>query len=359
MKMFSTPSILLLSLVLGAGAGIVAASLTLGVLQNYSAAISNTGAISLTGERPLTKPESASQAMETVREKAAPAAVEIFSKPSDITGAYEPKEGQSRGFFVTSDGWLITAPYFFSQAEASRAKVVFNDKVYPVQKVVESSSSQVLFLKIEITNAPVLAFGNISELSPGDQLFVVPSADELFVSSLFRSVWSGAVSLPAEVSARRFELTDLLDSNFTGAPVTNSSGEVVGILVATEFGNTRTVLPFSSIQPAVYSLLKEGKVTDFWFGANVTDLSRVIGYDESFTRSYTKGALLGTITKNSPAEAAGLLREDIIISVGGLEISKHQSLDELLADYHPDDTVNLVVDRQGTVLKIDLVLKSN
>jgi S1-C subfamily serine protease len=147
-----------------------------------------------------------------------------------------------------------------------------------------------------------------------------------------------------------------IDSRLAGAAVANSSGEVVGILVADQFGETRTVLPYTAFKSAVYSLLKEGRVISPWFGAISTDLSRAIGYDESYTRGYTKGTLLGTITKDSPAETAGLRRGDIVVSAGGLEISEKQSFDELLADYHVGDTLNLIIDRAGESLKVDVVL---
>jgi serine protease Do len=358
MKMFSTPSVLLLAMALGAGAGIVASSLTLNSLYDYSVAISSSGPIRLAGERPQTEPSSYEQATQEVREKVSSATVEIFSKPSDVTGAYEPGEGQGSGFFITSDGWLVAAPYFFSIAETAQAKILFNEKIYSVEKVIDDSTSAVVFLKIDIANAPVVSFGEALSVEPGDYLFVAAGARELFVSSFFRSIHVGDISEPAETFSHRFELTMDAESYFTGAPVANSSGDVIGILTSEEFGETHTVLPLSAIKPAVYSLLKSGEIITLWFGAMVTDLSRAIGYDETFTRGYTKGALLGTITKGSPAETAGLTRGDIIISVGGQELSASLSLDELLTDYHSGDVLNLVIDRGGIISKVDLTLGS-
>lgn len=360
MKMFSTPSILLLSVALGAGAGVVAAALTLGALRDYSTIISAPDSIDLSGERPRFEPSNYGQAVEEVRDKVGSAAVEIFSSPSDLTGAYEPGEGQASGFFITSDGWILTAPYsyYLSATEVVRAVVLSNGKIYPVQKVVIASAGTALFLKIEISNASVVSFGNSLAVDSGDNLFVVASSSELFASSFFRSVWLGEISAPAETAGRRLELNTPIDSHFSGSAAVNSSGEVVGILTADQFGETKTILPLTAVKPAIYSLLKEGKIISLWFGAVATDLSRAIGYDETYTRGYTKGALLGTITKGGPAETAGLLRGDIVLSVGGLEISEKQSLDELLSEYHVGDAVNLIIDRDGTSMKIDLLLGS-
>lgn len=359
--MLSTPSILLLAIALGAGAGVVATSLTLSSLRDYSAIIFAPNSISLSGERSRPGPSDYGQAVATVREKTAPAAVEIFTAPSDATGAYEPGEGQASGFFITSDGWILTAPYsyYFSTDEAARVMVLAGGKIYPVQKFVKDSNTAVLFLKIEISNASVVSFGNALSPEAGDSLFVTASPGEIFVSSFFRSVRVGEISQAAEIINRRLELNTSIDSHFSGSAVANSSGEVIGLLVADQFGETKTVLPFTAVKPAVYSLLKEGKIVSLWFGAVATDLSQVVGYDETYTRGYNKGALLGTITKDSPAANVGLLRGDIVLSVGGLEISEKQSLSELLSDYHVGDTLNLVIDRGGTIIKIDLILGSH
>lgn len=356
MKIFSTPSILFLAAALGAGAGIVATSLTISSLHDYSAIISATGPISLSGERPLAEPGSFEQALEEIRDKVTPATIEVFTGPSDSTGAYEPGRGEASGFFVTSDGWLIVAPDNLSVYDLERSIILFGQKIYPVEKAVVDSSSSVVFLKIDVNNAPVTSFGNSLLLESGDSLFVVGYSEAILSSSLFRSIQTGSVSNQAGVVNRRLELAQEIDVVFSGSAVVNSSGEVVGILISDNTDKTSTVLPLTAIKPVIHSLLKDGEATGLWFGAVVTDLSRAIGYDSSFTRDYTRGALLGTITKDSPAESAGLQRGDIIISVGGLEINEHQSLAELLSAYHVGDSVSLVVDHEDVVSKIDLVL---
>ena len=357
--MLSTPSILLLAIVLGGGAGVITASLTLSYLRDYDTVISTPNSINLSDERVRPDPSNYGQAVEQVREDVGVAAVEIFSAPSDATGAYEPGEGQASGFFITSDGWLLTAPLYLSATEAAQAMILYNGKVYAVQQALADTATGVLFLKIEISNAPVVSFGNSLSVNPGDNLFVVSAANELFVSPLVRTERIGEISLPAETVSRRLVLNTSIDSRFSGSAVVNSSGEVIGVLMANKIGETETVLPVTAFKPVVYSLLKENKIASLWFGAVATDLARAVGYNETYTRSYTKGTLLGTITKGSPAETAGLLRGDIIISVGGLEISEKQSLDELLSDYHIGDSVSLTIDRNGTSLKIDLVLGSH
>lgn len=356
MKMFSLPSILLLCLTFGAGAGVIAASLTFGSLRDYHAVISAPETISLSGERLRLKPNDYEQAIQTVREKTAPAAVEIFFTPSDASGAYEPGEGQASGFFITSDGWLITAPRSFSASEAALTKVLVNGKIYTIQKIVEDPDNLVLFLKIEISNAPVVSFGDPAALETGDNLFVVASLDGIFVSSFFRSFRLGEISAAAETISRRLELNTLIDSRFSGSAAANSSGEVVGFLITAQPDETKIVLPITAVEPAIYSLLKTGEIVSLWFGAVATDLSQAVGYDETYTRGYTKGALLGTITKGSPAEIAGLKRGDILVSVDGLEISEKQSLGELLSDYRVGDSLVLAVDRDGITMKTDLVL---
>ena len=60
-----------------------------------------------------------------------------------------------------------------------------------------------------------------------------------------------------------------------------------------------------------------------------------------------QGAAVKVISKDSPAEAAGLKENDIITHVDGDEISSSSDLVNKIATYTPGDKVTLSVYRQG------------
>lgn len=354
MKTFSPFSILFLAVAFGTGAGIIGAAWTLNYLHDYSAALENfSGPINLTGAREFSGPQNFNEAVKTVKENLSPASLEIFSR--DSSGFYERGHGEASGFFITSDGWLVTTAENFPLEKATAAVVLFNNKIFPIQRGVAGQTAPVTFLKIEAANLPVVSFGDSSVSQPGDDIFIVPSSDSLIGSTFFRSINTAGVSRPAETNSRRLLLVDSLSSRLAGAAAANSSGEVVGLLLPEVSATTATVLPLTALRPTIFSLLKDGKIETFWFGANVTNLQNTIDYSENETRGHWFGEMINSVSFDGPAASAGLKKNDIILSVGGLSLAGF-FLDELLADYHPGDTVSLTIDREGSEQNIEVVL---
>jgi S1-C subfamily serine protease len=327
---------LLLAVALGAGAGAVAAALTLSSLRDYYAAIAAAEPINLSGERPRPAPGDYDQAITAVREKVAPSAVEVFIQP-DHNGLYEPGQGDASGFFITSDGWIATV---LNSDDSATAAVLFGGKIYQVEKAVIDPATAVLFLKIDVANVSVAAFGKALDLQSGDFLFIVTNSETIFPTWFFRSVFISDTPSPAETVVRRWELADSVDNSFSGSAVSNGSGEVIGVLTESE-----VVLPIAAIQPAMYSLLKDGEISSVWFGATLA-------------HDYADGATLDTIVKKSPAESAGLKKGDIILSVDGVELSDDRTLAEILCDYRVSDSLSLSFSRDGKVLETVLTLGS-
>lgn len=355
MKTLSLPSLWIIAIALGVGAGTIGTALTFSYLRDYSVVLEDlSGPINLTGERATKKPQNFSEAIEVVQEKVAPASVEIFTVSSEANGVYETGQGQAGGFFITSDGWLVTAISNYFSPSVGSSVVIFNQEIFPVQKVLFDSSVGIAFLKIEATNLPVVSFGDPLLLSSGDNLFTVFSKDSLLVSSFYRSENFGVISRPAETAVRRLVLDQDVDNKQVGAAVANSSGEVVGVLVTGE-KSLVSVLPFTVIRAEIFSLLKEGKISLFFLGANITNLQEVVGYPETKTRGYNYGELIEGVTIGGPAASAGLKRGDIILKVGN-ETLNGVFLDELLANYHPGDTVVLTIDREGTKQEFEIIL---
>ncbi|NWG15822.1 MAG: PDZ domain-containing protein [Chloroflexi bacterium] len=70
----------------------------------------------------------------------------------------------------------------------------------------------------------------------------------------------------------------------------------------------------------------------------------------------TEGALITEVVEDSPAQAAGLLVDDIIIAVSGDIVDAERTLRDRLLAYEPDDTVTLSVQRGGELLQLNATL---
>jgi C-terminal processing protease CtpA/Prc len=72
-----------------------------------------------------------------------------------------------------------------------------------------------------------------------------------------------------------------------------------------------------------------------------------------------EGALITEVVEDSPADTAGLLVGDTILSVDGDEIEPGTALADLITDYEPGEVVKLEVLRDGEELEIEVELAEN
>jgi S1-C subfamily serine protease len=161
----------------------------------------------------------------------------------------------------------------------------------------------------------------------------------------------------------------------SGGPLIDTQGRVIGINTAI-FSNTGVysgvgfAIPSNIISKVVQSLIKTGSYRHPYIGiigiSLTPDLAKQIGLTQ------TKGFLITSITKGSPAETADLragtttktlngrdfdVGGDIILKIDNRDVTK---IDDILAylesQKHVGDKVHLTILRDNTIRELDLVL---
>ncbi|MBI5666754.1 MAG: PDZ domain-containing protein [Chloroflexi bacterium] len=77
---------------------------------------------------------------------------------------------------------------------------------------------------------------------------------------------------------------------------------------------------------------------------------------EEHNVTQTEGALIMEVTKDSPAEKAGLQANDIVTAVDGDRVDAERTLRDRLLAYEPGDTVTLTVLRDGETMDVEVTL---
>jgi serine protease Do len=101
------------------------------------------------------------------------------------------------------------------------------------------------------------------------------------------------------------------------------SGEVIGItsvkIVASEVEGMGFAISSDEAKPIILDLIRYGRVTYPWLGVGLYTVDPSLA--AALNLSVDRGALIVTVVADSPADAAGLRENDIIIRFGGQEIS--------------------------------------
>ena len=115
--------------------------------------------------------------------------------------------------------------------------------------------------------------------------------------------------------------------------------------------NIGFAIPINSVRNIVESIIEDGFISKPYLGVSVLTVSEDV-------KSYglPAGASVQEITKNSPAEKAGLQINDIITKVGDTEIATSEELVDIVAESSPGDVLVLTVYRNTQIITVEVTV---
>jgi len=118
----------------------------------------------------------------------------------------------------------------------------------------------------------------------------------------------------------------------SGGPLVNLHGEVIGIntaIVATGQG-IGFAIPANMVKRVTAQLVDRGKVTRGWLGVATQPLTKELA--ESLGLREARGAVVSRVYPGSPAAAAGVEANDVIVAFGGVVVEDYHHLQRLSAE---------------------------
>lgn len=351
---------LLLAIVAGALAGVIATVYTTQSLEDYARTLGERERLfQISQERPRPLPGTYEEALGRVQEAGWPAMALVRPASDDSLDANDWVTAQSavgHGTVVTSDGWVLFSQDAFAGFANPQigAEIWIQSERYEIEEIVEDSLTPFILVKVNATSLSTLAFGSSGDMLGGDLLFALQSSRETIPTSLSNSEKpvNGPV-LPAETYISEWELTDSLDEP---SPLLNAAGELVGFTY-----EENLAIPLHHVRPFIQAVLRHNEPRYAGLGAYVVSVSDVLNLDPSITERTAFGALVTApdartlaVVVDGPADEAGLEEGDIIISVDDVLITERQSLAELLKAYEPGQAADLSVLRNGETLDVTL-----
>ncbi|KZY05972.1 MULTISPECIES: Do family serine endopeptidase [unclassified Sulfitobacter] len=265
-------------------------------------------------------------------------------------GAPMPQQGLGSGFIISEDGQIVTNHHVVAGAETVTVKLADGRKLDA--KVIGSDPmTDIALLKVEAdVELPKVSFGTSETLRVGDEVVAVGNP-----FGLGGTVTSGIVSaMSRNINAGPFDdfiQTDAaINRGNSGGPLFNNDGEVIGVntaIISPAGGSVGIgfAVPSDLVQTIVADLADDGEVQRGWLGVQIRpmtdEVATVLGYDAP------KGAVVEMVNEDSPAEAAGLKKGDIILSFNGTEIEELRDLTRAVAETAPDAATEMVVLQKG------------
>jgi len=264
-----------------------------------------------------------------------------------------PKEFKQRGlgtgFIIDKDGFILTNNHVVENADEIKVRLADN-KDFVARIIGRDPKTDLALIKVN-PDSPLapLTLGNSDRLQVGDWVVAIGNPFGLgntvtagIVSAKYRQIGAGAYD--------NFIQTDAsINPGNSGGPLLNTAGEVVGInsAIFSQSGGSVGISFAIPINMAKVLLpqLKTGKVVRGWLGVMIqpitAELKVKLGLKDEM------GALVADVTSGGPAEKAGILRGDVIVSFDGKQIKESNDLPFMVASTPVGQTVPVEVIRKG------------
>jgi serine protease Do len=271
----------------------------------------------------------------------------------EFRGAPPPERermGLGSGFIISSDGYILTNNHVVENADSVLVRMS-DRREFKAEIIGTDPRSDLALLRIEASGLPKLKLATDDELEVGEWVLAIGSPFGLDYSVAQGIVSAKGRSLPTERNENYvpFIQTDVaINPGNSGGPLFNLDGEVVGVnsQIFTRSGGSiglSFAIPASVARNVVEQLRENGRVTRGWLGVTIQDVDKSLA--ESFGLKRPGGALVAEVSKDSPAETAGLRSGDIIVKFDGREIPTSADLPHIVGLVTPGTKVQMQVVR--------------
>ncbi|MDQ1387411.1 MAG: serine protease Do [Acidobacteriaceae bacterium] len=231
---------------------------------------------------------------------------------------------------------LSAPPTELFDASAARKSQVLEAKIVGVNKEVDLA-----LLKIEASNLPTLRLDVERSPQPGELVFAVGSPEGL-QSSVSMGVISSAMRQPDPDNPMVYLQTDTaINPGNSGGPLVDVTGAVVGLntLIMSHSGGSEGLgfaIPARIVNFVYQSFRKYGHVYRAEMGVVAQAITPTMAKGLGLAQDW--GVVLADVTPQGPADAAGLVGEDVILAIDGHPV---RGLSEFAAALyiHPPDQV--------------------
>jgi serine protease Do len=253
------------------------------------------------------------------------------------------------GFIIDSDGSILTNNHVVENAQKIVVKLD-DQQEYEAKVVGRDAKTDIAIIKINAkTNLTAASLGDSDHVEVGE--WVVAIGNPFGLDS---TVTSGIVSAKGRHIGQgpydNFIQTDAsINPGNSGGPLLNLRGEVIGIntaIFSRTGGNIGIgfAIPVNLVKELLPQLRGKGKVTRGYLGVLIQKVTPEIA--ESLGMEKSTGALVANISKDGPAEKAGVKVGDVIVEFDGKEVKDSGDLPIIVARTPVDKKVRMKVLRE-------------
>ncbi|MCB9954588.1 MAG: Do family serine endopeptidase [Parvularculaceae bacterium] len=264
------------------------------------------------------------------------------------------------GFIIDASGVVVTNNHVIDNADEISVTLHDGSEYKATIKGVDRETDLAV-LQLEATGVkfPAVTFGDSGKARVGDWVIAVGNP-----FGLGGTVTVGVISARnRDIEAGNFDdfiQTDAaINRGNSGGPLFDMNGGVIGINTAiySQTGGSVGVgfaVPSDLASLVVEQLIKYGETRRGWLGVSIDEVSPQLAGKTGMERP--RGAVVSVVRPNSPAQAAGIQANDIIVEFNKRPVSSVRELTRAVAETPVGSLAPVVVIRDGKRMTLQVKL---
>ncbi len=280
--------------------------------------------------------------------------------PAPREGAPQIRPGLGSGVIVdATNGYVLTNYHVVVGAESVQVILSDGRKVDAVW-VRTDKQTDLAVIKIKTNHLVEAPLGDSDKMDVGDWVLAIGSP-----RGLAHTVTAGIISAKGRTTGSPNMYENLLQTDASinrgnsGGPLVNMKGEVIGInnAIMTYSGGNEGIgfsIPSNMARRIMAQLVKTGKVVRGFLGVSIQNVDEKLA--KSFKLPHTRGALVTTVAKDTPADKGKMREGDFIISVAGKPVANTNDLRNVVAEIAPGQTIPVKVIRETRTITLKVTI---
>lgn len=278
--------------------------------------------------------------------------------PNNVSVAY------GSGVVISPDGYIVTNNHVVEGA--SKIEVTFNDKHKRTATIIGNDpSTDLALIKVEASDLEYLAFADSDEVKVGEWVLAVGNP-----FNLTSTVTAGIVSAKARninilgdgSTIESFIQTDAaINPGNSGGALVDMDGNLIGInaAIASRTGSYEGysfAIPSNIVKKVVEDFLQYGSLQRAYLGISIVEITEELAEEKGITEM--SGVYIMNVEERGGAKAAGIKKDDILLSVNNIPVNSNSQLIGVIGQYRPGDKVKVKVQRKDEILVKEVTLKN-
>jgi serine protease Do len=264
------------------------------------------------------------------------------------------QQGAGSGWVIDANGIIVTNNHVVDGAKT--ITVTMDDGTTytaDTNAVFTDPLNDLAIIKLNATNLPALKIGNSSGMRIGDWVVAIGNALGQGTRATEGIVSQKGISLQVDQDQTLFNLIETsaaINPGNSGGPLVNLAGEVVGITSAkiSSVGveSMGYAISIDTAVPIIQELVNKGYVIRPWLGVGLYTVDQLA--ISQLNLSVDKGVVIVQVVAGGPADKAGLREGDVIVNMGGQDVTSIEDFTKVLSATTIGDTLSIKYWRGNT-----------